>query len=294
MRDLLIPYALGEGGKPVFPDQAFSRGDYRCPECKHAIGVRTPVNKRAHFFHLPPYGTCNLDQSGAKGEGQLHALAKHCLFAWLDRWLSGELETAPNAEGRCSKHGQTFTVNIPRPKPYQLLLEHQTPEGRRLDLALLNSDKRITMGFEIRATHNVTAEKAAALPARWLELSASSITKAYQKILAGEQPPAISLLRWAEYDQPACCKAPRENFSRAWKPAEAPYHFVASEPYIPPPVQQVTGDAELMAAAGSAIGSGQTPQSFATSYAMLTGQQPRQVLSRLLAYGVARSNWTWS
>ncbi|MFC5302345.1 competence protein CoiA family protein [Azospira restricta] len=294
MRDLLIPYAVGEGETSVFPDQAFSGGNYHCPECKGAVGVRTPANRRAHFFHLPPHGICKLEPSGARGEGELHAFAKHCLYAWLDRWLTGELEIPPVVEGKCAMHGKKFTVSIPRPRPYKLLMEHTTPEGRRLDLAMLNSDGRITIGFEVRASNSVTADKVATLPARWLELGAASIVKAYKKLLSGQQPPAISLLRWAEYDQPSCCKVPRATLSSTWTGAEFRSYASPPEPYIPPPIREAPGDAQLMAAAGRAIGSGLTPQSFADSYGAETGQPPRDILSRLRAYGVAKSGWSWS
>lgn len=311
MRELLIPYAHSGAEKaPIFPEQAFSGGDYTCPECDGRVGLRIPQEKRTHFYHLPPYQTCALNpELGGGGEGQLHAQAKHMLFAWLHRWLSGQIAVAPRMVGKCSTHKRQFEVSIPKPTPFQLFEEYVLPAGRRLDVALLNSDGRVTMGFEIRSKNPVIADKAADLPARWLELRASSVVKAYMAVLDGVSPPPIDLLRWAEYDRPDCCKQGATAGGRFGGTARfastyvgprsignsAPGSWSPSNPVpVPEPVAQDASDADLLSAAGKACANGQTPRSFAASYAAQNDMRESRVLSRLMAYGIAKSGWSWT
>lgn len=294
MRDLLIPYALDSSNGPVLPDRAFAGGDYRCPECKGRVGIRTPSEKRAHFFHLPPHGTCNLEPSEqiSEGEGRLHAFAKHCLYAWLEQFFSDGHTLPPRFEGICSRHNRRFEVKLPQNGPFHVARENVTPEGRRVDVAVLDAAGNIALGIEIRATHQVSAEKAESLSGRWVELGAASIEKAYRKFLTGEIPPAINMLRWGKSDEPQCCKQPsgRQPFA-ALAIRGATQQSAAT---IPEPVKIAPEDSAIFAAAGAACRNGQSPQSFANSYAQETGRNPRDVLRRLINFGVARSGWTWS
>lgn len=310
MRDLLIPYALGPKDAPVFPDRAFAGGDYRCPECQGRVGIRTPSEKRAHFYHLPPHGTCNLEPSdvSGEGEGRLHSIAKHTLYAWLERWITDDRTMPPRLEGICSQHGKRFLIELPRHGPFRVTREHTTPEGRRFDVAIIDASQGIALGIEIHASHRVSAEKAAALTARWVEVGAASIEKAYRKLLAGEIPPSINVLRWCKSDEPKCCKhsvsrhpfsfSPQQPFGAISNPAIFTGHkHDTNHPqavFIPEPVKMVPEDTALLSAAGAASGNGQTPQNFANAYAKIVGLSPQKILQRLKLFGVARSDWSWS
>ncbi len=295
MSDLLIPYALsGLNAEIVLPDRAFPGGDYDCPECLGKVGIKIPTKRRTHFFHLPPYEKCALNpELGGRGEGQIHAQAKHMLYSWLYRWLSGEVAVGPTVAGKCATHQVPFSVVIPRPSPFSLYKEFSLPSGRRLDVALLNSDHRVTMGFEVKSKHAVTAAKAEGLPARWLELRAESIIKAFEALIAEREVPAIEVIRWAEYDQPPCCKLRvRPSLSSGFG-TMVNIHPSPTSVHIPEPIQRESGDSELLSAAGKACCSGQTPKTFAASYAAMTGKSETAILRRLQEYGVARSAWSW-
>lgn len=293
MSDLLIPYAFfGPSKITTLPDQALPGGDYKCPECLGKVGIKVPTQRRTHFFHLPPYSNCALNPALGGGEGQIHAQAKHMLYVWLHRWLSGDIATRPAVTGKCATHRQPFSIAIPAPAPFNLQKEFVLPSGRRLDVALLNSDHRVTMGFEIKSKHAVTAAKADGLPARWLELRAESIIKAFDALIAEKVVPALEVCRWAEYDQPLCCKHRPVSLSPL---GYAPMTQTSAEPvHIREPVRQDASDSELLSAAGKACRDGQTPKSFAASYAATTGKSETEILRRLQEYGIARGAWSWT
>ena len=293
MSDLLIPYAFsGSCEKITLPDQALPGGDYKCPECFGKVGIKVPAKRRTHFFHLPPYSNCALNPALGGGEGQIHAQAKHMLHVWLHRWLSGDIATKPVLTGRCANHRQFFSIAIPAPDPFDLQKEFVLPSGRRLDVALLNSDRRVTMGFEIKSKHAVTAAKADGLPARWLELRAESIIKAFDALIAENEVPAIEVCRWADYDQPACCKQRSVSISSI---GYAPSTYAPPVPVsILEPVKHVASDSVLTSEAGIACRTGQTPKSFAASYATATGKSETEVLRRLQEYGIAKGAWSWT
>jgi hypothetical protein len=126
-------------------------------------------------------------------------------------------------------------------------------------------------------------------------LRAESIVKAFEALIAGKEVPAIEVIRWAEYDQPACCKhrvLPRlsPGFGLATNiPQSSPKPV-----HIPRPIKQESTDSKLLSAAGKASGNGQTPKSFAASYAAMTGETETAILRRLQEYGVARNAWSWT
>lgn len=294
MSDLLIPYALAANGDAiVVPERAFSSSDYRCPECLQRVHLRIPTDRRTHFFHVPPSsGTCLLDSRSGRGEGQVHAFAKHALFIWLHRWLSGDSIAEPVLQGQCSTHRQSFLVSLPKPQPFALHKEYLVPSGRRLDIALLDGEGRIAIGFEIRHRHAVTAKKAEGLPARWLELEAQSIVAAFQATLAGNPVAQCRVMRWSEHDTPSCCKARQAlSFVGAAQFAGGKNNRDVT---ILPPIARLDGDDALMREAGVAASNGVTPYAFAMTYARKTSSTASSVVQRLKDFGLARSGGSWS
>jgi hypothetical protein len=299
MSDLLIPYALtGPDRDIVFPDRAFPGGDYLCPECLGKVGLKVPTQKRTHFFHYAPSVQCALNPSQGGGEGLEHAQAKHMLYVWLLGWLSDEIETEPKAVGHCATHQKIFSITIPKPNPFSLHKEFALPSGRRLDVALLNVDGQVSMGFEINSTNAVTADKAKDLPARWLELRADSVIEAFDALRSGKPVPSLKMLRWAEYDVPSCCK--RRAATRAIRSSvralETSYlrESVETPEYVRKPIKRDASDSVLLSAAGKACSDGQTPKGFAAAHAAATGASETAILHRLLDYGIAKSTWRWS
>lgn len=59
-------------------------------------------------------------------------------------------------------------------------------------------------------------------------------------------------------------------------------------------VAQDATDGDLLSAAGKACANGQTPRSFAESFAAQHDMRESRVLSRLMAYGIAKSGWSWT
>lgn len=299
MSDLLIPYALsGPSGDNVFPDQAYPGGDYRCPECLGKVGLKVPIQKRTHFFHYPPYAQCALNPSQGGGEGLVHAQAKHMLYIWLLGWLLGEIETEPKAVAYCTTHQRIFSIAIPKPRPFSLHKEFILPSRRRLDIAILNGDGRVSMGFEIKSKNSVTADKAKDLPARWLELWADSVIESFDLLHLGKPVPSLKVLRWAEYDAPSCCKRHIITpISRLSGRTPGTLHLRESfeQPeYVRKPVNQEPTDRALLSAAGKACGDGQSPKVFAAVHAAATGVSETTILHRLMDYGIAKSAWRWS
>ncbi len=297
MKDLLVPYAISASlGDEVFPEKAMPGGQYLCPECNKPVGIRIPEKRRAHFFHIPPLGSCALNPAnGAKGEGHQHALAKHFLYAWLKKWLSGETTIAPAIEGKCSTHSRSFAIEIPKPSPYQVEKEYRIPSGRRLDVAVLNEDGRVSMGFEVFHSNHVGEEKGAELPARWIELRAKSIISSYSQLLEGLAPEPLLALRWARYDDPPCCK----NHKRFVPAPPTQVRIPVSSSYqpetvvIPPPTVEMSEDSDLLAASGVACREGISPREFAKQYGKKIGASEHWVLQRLLTYGIAKGDWRW-
>ncbi|MCK6458528.1 MAG: hypothetical protein L6Q95_01375 [Planctomycetes bacterium] len=165
--DLLVPFALGDGGAWLRPGEAPDHGRFECPDCGGRVVVREGEDIVRHFAHWRDAPSCRL-----AGESAEHMAAKYAVVAAVKRWKAGQAG-APVVVATCGGCGGTIEERPLRPVVAEAAIEVALP-GARLDVALKDARGRVSLGIEILHAHAVPADKGRArVP--WIEVRAAQV-----------------------------------------------------------------------------------------------------------------------
>ncbi len=164
MSDLLIPEAIDPAGARCVPERACAGVEYRCPDCRGVVLLRSGgARRRAHFAHRA--GAC------AGGESAAHRAA--CDAA--ARVTAGERAF----EVACPGCSRLHVVALPRFE--QAVREMPLAGGVRADVALMAGDAACLV-IEVCHGHALDTSKMERLGTTpWIEVAAAEVL--------GGQPP---------------------------------------------------------------------------------------------------------
>lgn len=191
-----VPFALDEEGRWILaafhPDP---RHGHVCPFCRDAVTLRqaertlrklgheTVARSKVRIHWMHRHRTCAEASSGIRRKGRsrrrhesetrLHKRVKRLIVCEIEAWTRGCRE-APLLEYSCSNRqcsNPTKTVSL-NPHVVTAAVEHGLSSGHVADVALLDASGDLILGVEVYVTHQVGAEKRAAVEIPWVELDA--------------------------------------------------------------------------------------------------------------------------
>lgn len=224
-RSFAIPVAFTSDGRLVRPDQAEPGQAYRCPGCSAEVVLRQGELRRAHFAHR--HG------EGCSAESASHRAAKRLVAQVILEWKS-QGGPRPCIARACARYGCEGGVVQDIPDDITHAAEEvRLLDGSVADVVLFRGDQ-VAAAIEIRATHQVTEEKARRLAIPWVELDALELLERpywWTAVQDGLQP----------FRCPVCTKEARQRAdevaeiqsraialagrARTSLPPSPPYHF---------------------------------------------------------------------
>lgn len=163
-----IPVARDAKGRIVPPEEATKGRRYTCPACGGRVHLHAGDRKRRHYHHAA--GAC-------AAETVLHLSAKELVAQAVADWRAGGL--APAFLRRCAHDGCEASTRQTMPKKIlRAAVEHPSPSGYVVDVALLGPADLPVAGVEILVTHAVDDRKALELGVPWIEVDAAQVCAA--------------------------------------------------------------------------------------------------------------------
>jgi competence protein CoiA len=71
-------FAFNENGELIQADRVLSKGNFFCLECLQSMGLRSGLNRRAHFYHYSPSAGCR-----QQGKTMKHLMTQLCIKEFL-------------------------------------------------------------------------------------------------------------------------------------------------------------------------------------------------------------------
>lgn len=141
-----------------------------CSSCQQDMVFRFGENRRPHFAHLT---TVQCDNRG--GESELHRMAKHMLV----EHLSSPGHSIDFKILGCCNESPLQTVRIEVENRGRVVEEHTLDNNGRADVAILDSDEKVT--YVIEVTHTHSTEEYARDGLTWFDVSTQSIIAAWER-----------------------------------------------------------------------------------------------------------------
>jgi hypothetical protein len=162
-----VPCATNSAKEFVPPDRATKGTQYWCPNCAVRVILKSGPKKRPHFAHERS-AVCS-------AETVWHKWAKRLLEDRVSATLRGEALIVLIGD-RCRGCDLPFAQAFPRHRVTTVQCEAPVASGHVVDVLLLDGGVP-RLAVEVRVTHAVDSEKAAALTVPWLEVNAEEVVE---------------------------------------------------------------------------------------------------------------------